>query len=245
MRNGDSATTTYTGMIDAAADPLEAVQALRDLAANLKALRGATVLCRVLLGRQLIFIQKNELWKQIERAGSSVQSPGLNPAKPGYTSWYNFLEEGFEPTTGLRRQTAYSAIRLAQSGVLSKLSREELLKFRRLANALELVEAERAGVRITEDLLAQAQEMPIKMFRREPQLARLRAAAPQISVFDEITKFLRTAGRDTKALHHLWEVLQDALTRADRDPGRAIDDIVAAYFAQQHRVESIREAQAS
>src|SRR5215831_17456284 len=135
-------------------DPLRATETLRWLAGSIRALNRATLFYRILMGRHLIVIQKNELWRLIERRDYRQDLNGkpiwLSSGARTYASWYHFIEEGFEHITGLHRQTAYSAIKLAQSGTLS----------------LELVAAERKGMSITPELIVQAQEMPIKYFRR-------------------------------------------------------------------------------
>jgi len=149
-------------------DPLRAMETLRWLAGSIRALNRATLFYRILMGRHLIAIQKHELWRLIERRDYRQDPNGkpiwVSSTARMYASWYQFIEEGFEHNTGLHRQTAYSAIKLAQSSTLSALSFEELLNFKRLANALELVTAEREGVNITPELIVQAQEMPIKHF---------------------------------------------------------------------------------
>ena len=151
-------------------DPNRAVEILRQLATDVRSLSRAAVYYRLLMGRHLVVIQKNQLWRYMERRDYRQDPTGkplwLSSASRTYSSWYNFIEEGFESITGLHRQTAYSAIKLAQASCLSSLSAEELHNFKRLANALQLVSKERRGVEVTPELVVQAQGMSVKQFRQ-------------------------------------------------------------------------------
>jgi len=251
MAKGNPLVISPTERVDSGLDPGQVVDTLRYLAADLRSLGKATVLCRILLGRHLIVIQTNELWKRIERRDYRTDPSGeprwLNTAQRTYTSWYNFIEEGFEHITGLHRQTAYSAIKLAHSNALTVLSHQDLLKFKRLANALELVAAERAGVNITADLLVRAQEMPINAFRHATSRSRGQVLNVRSTpLLSQITRVLKAAVvRDTGALNEFWAILQDAMTTANEDPVGAIEHITSVYFAKRKRVETVREVQAS
>jgi hypothetical protein len=189
------------------------------------------------MGRHLVAIQKNQLWRYMERR-DYLQDPAgkrlwLNSTSRTYSSWYNFIEEGFESITGMHRQTAYSAIKLAQSSCLSALSAEELHNFKRLANALQLVSKERSGVEVTPELVIQAQEMSIKQFRQAacetPPSARPDQKAPALA---NIIKPLRAVtAADPKVIDCFWEIVRDAMRAADQNPVRAIGSIIASSSA--------------
>src|SRR5215469_2326652 len=105
---------------DVCADPEVATAALRQLASQFRQLQRATVFYRLLLGRQLIAIKKKQLWQKMERRDYRNDPSGIplwdkNEKNRFHASWYNFIEEGFEYITGLHRETAYSAIKLAES----------------------------------------------------------------------------------------------------------------------------------
>jgi hypothetical protein len=219
-------------------DPLRVTEILRWLAGSIGALSRATLFYRIIMGRHLIAIQKNELWRLIERRDYRQDPNGepiwLNSSARTYTSWYHFIEEGFEHMTGLHRQTAYSAIKLAQSRTLSALSLEELRNFRRLANALELVAAERSGMSITPELIVQAQEMPIKSFRRAAQITKHTVSSlRQASTLEQIMSFLKAAvAIDPTVSDGLWAVIQDSMVRASEDPVRTVELIVTTYWLE-------------
>jgi hypothetical protein len=215
-------------------DPNRAVEILRQLAADVRTLSRATVYYRVLMGRHLVAIQKNQLWRYMERRDYRQDPDGkplwLSPISQTYSSWYNFIEEGFESITGLHRQTAYSAIKLAQASCLSALSAEELHNFKRLANALQLVSKERRGVEVTPELVIQAQEMSIKQFRQAvcetPPFARPTQKAPALA---NVIKLLRAvAAAEPKVIDRFWEIVRDAMTTADQNPVRAVGNIIAS-----------------
>jgi hypothetical protein len=227
---------------EAALDPVQVTEVLRRLAESIRTLSRATVFYRILMGRHLIVIQKNELWRLIERRDYRQDPNGkpvwLSPTTRTYASWYNFIEQGFENITGLHRQTAYSALRLAQSHILSTLTFEDLLNFKRLANALELVAAERKGISITPELVVQAQEMPIKHFRRTAHATK-QTVPPmqQVSTLRHITNFLRGALTiNPRVIDDLWAIIQDATVRANEDPVRAVEDIISAYSASMRTI---------
>lgn len=211
----------------------EAIDILRKLAADVRAVGKATVLCRVLLGRHLIMIQQNELWRHTERRDYRNDPDGtpiwLGAAERTYTSWYNFLQEGFECITGLHRQTAYSAIKLAHSTTLSSLSVQELANFKRLANVLEIASAEQSGIEITPELIAHAQEMPIGVFRAT-HIAKSVPVTRQETTVNRVTKVLRAvATLNPNVLDAFCSVVLDSLTRSNDDPVRAIESIVGIY----------------
>ena len=235
MSENDSPITCRRDAVCEFGDGAPTIQVLRQLADNLRVLGKATLFCRILLGRQLISIQKNKVWQRIERRDHRESPEGIpvwaKHSEQRYTSWYDFIENGFELITGLHRQTAYSAIKLAHSAVLSTLSWEALSKFKRLANALELVALEEAGTPVTPELMVQAQEMPIKEFRTSTQAARV-VPLRTSSALTRVTALLRTtAARDAGVLDDLWAILQDAMNRANEDPVLAVSDIVSAYFS--------------
>jgi len=218
-------------------DPDRALEILRQLAADVRSLNRANVYYRLLMGRHLVAIQKNQLWRYMERRDYREDPAGkplwLSSTSRTYSSWYNFIEEGFESITGLHRQTAYSAIKLAQASCLSALSAEELHNFKRLANALQLVSEERRGVEVTPELVIQAQEMSIKQFWQvaceTPPSARSTQEAPALA---NIIKLLRAvAAADPKVIDGFWEIVQDAMTTADQNPVRAIGGIIASCSA--------------
>jgi hypothetical protein len=251
MGNG-RAVSPFFDQVDYMTDPVRVVDVLRHLAADINALTKASLMCRILLGRHLVMIQKNELWRQIERRDYRTDPSGtqiwLKPTNRTYSSWYNFLEEGFERITGLHRQTAYSAIKLAHSSALSALGYDELMNFKRLANALELVAAERAGVQITPEILAQAQELPIKQFRQRVVRGGAVMTLRNSSTLGLITKFLRSAvAKDPNVLNDLWAIIEDTMARANQDPVRAVESLAAAYFSGKPHlaISPGREAQAS
>src|SRR6516164_123039 len=101
---------------DVCTDPELATESLRQLASQFRQLQRATVFYRFLLGRQLIAIKHNQLWRKMERRNYRNNPSGIplwdkNEKNRFYASWYNFIEQGFEYITGLQRETAYSAIR--------------------------------------------------------------------------------------------------------------------------------------
>jgi len=215
-------------------DPNRAVEILRELAADVRSLTRATVYYRLLMGRHLVAIQKNQLWRYIERRDYRQNPAGkplwLNSTSRTYSSWYNFIEEGFESITGLHRQTAYSAIKLAQASCLSALSAEELHNFKRLANALQLVSEERRCVKVTPELIIQAQEMSIKQFRQAacepPPSAR---PAQKAMALANVIKLLRAvAAADPKVIDRFWEIVRHAMTTVDQNPVRAVGSIIAS-----------------
>jgi hypothetical protein len=186
------------------------------------------------MGRHLVAIQKNQLWRYIERLDYRQDPAGkplwLSSTSRTYSSWYNFIEEGFESITGLHRQTAYSAIKLAQASCLSSLSAEELHNFKRLANALQLVSQERRGIEVTPELVIQAQEMSIKQFRQAacetPPSPRPTQNAPALA---HVIKLLRAvAAADPRVIERFWEIVRNAMTTADQNPVRAVGSIIAS-----------------
>ena len=213
--------------------PDRTLEVLRQLAGSLNALYKATVLYRLLLGQQLVIIQANEYWRKIERRDYRNDPLGtplwISERDRTYVSWYNFIEEGFEHITGLTRQTAYSAIKLAMSPGLAALPAEDLRKFKRLANALELVAAERRGIKITPELLAQAQEMTIENFRRTARFLGSTGTAPKkVFVLPEIVKFLKPlAVSNPKIVDSFWAAIRQALDSAghSEDPLKALQEV--------------------
>jgi hypothetical protein len=152
-------------------DAVGALNFLLRVSFNIRALQKATVFYRIMLGRQLVAIRENQLWRDFERrdyrlspAGKALWDKG-GEARHFYKSWYDFLENGFECTTGLHRETGYGAIKLAKSKALSDLPDNELQNFTRLANAIRIVDAERKGVKITSELIQKAMEMPTLTFQ--------------------------------------------------------------------------------
>jgi len=242
MVKGSAPDFWYSDQDEGVLDPLHVTEVLRRLGEAIRALSRATVFYRILIGRHLIAIQKNELWRLIERRDYHQDPNGkpiwLSPTTRTYASWYNFIEQGFENITGLHRQTAYSAIKLAQSSTLSALSFEELLNFKRLANALELVVVERKGASITPELIVQAQEMPIKHFRRVAQITK-QTDPPmrQASTLRHLLNFLRAAvAIEPRVIDELSAIIQDAVARANEDPVRTVEDIVTAYAASMRTI---------
>src|SRR5262249_50103775 len=127
---------------------------------------------------------------------------------------------------------------LAQSSTLSALSFEELLNFKRLANALELVAVERKGGSITPELIVQAQEMPIKHFGRVAQITK-QTDPPmrQASTLRHLMNLLRAAVViEPRVMDELSAIIQDAIARANEDPVRTVENIVAAYAASMRRI---------
>lgn len=228
-------TAKWVGSFDAGGegttDPVEVTGVLLRLAADIKGLSKATVFCRVLIGRYLIFIQKKELWRRMERRDYRNDPEGkplwLRASDRMYSSWYSFIEEGFENITGMHRQTAYSAIKLAHSVGLASLSRDELYNLKRLANALELVAAERAGVRITPELILQAQDMRIQDFRQALQSGGHEGRPQRTSVLGTVMKFLRAAGaKDPNVLNEFSDAIRRAMVTAAEDPACALKSIL-------------------
>ena len=128
----------------------------------LRFLNSANVVCRVLLGRQLLAIQERRLWESMERPIGD----GESEAGARYHGWDDFMSHGFPAISGLSKQTGYAALKLAQAAVLRNMSEPELRKFENLSNAFELVKLERKGVRITEELIVAAQTLPVEAFRQ-------------------------------------------------------------------------------
>src|SRR5262249_32945536 len=222
---------------DVCTDPKLATEALRQLASRFRQLERASVFCRFVLGRQLIGIKQNQLWLKLERRDYRNDPGGIplwdkNEKNRFYASWYNFVEEGFEFITGLHQQTAYSAIKLAESTTLSRLPLKELQNFTRLANAMQIVAAEQRGVKITSDLIQKAQHMAIRQFQQTicpTESGTLRSkggprpkkdgSSEELSAMISVIGFFKAAAaRNLDAVGNFWEALQHAMLSANNDP---------------------------
>jgi hypothetical protein len=239
---------------DVCTDPQVAKDALRQLASQFRQLQRATVFYRFLLGRQLIGIKQNQLWLKMERRDYRNDPNGIplwdkNENNRFHASWYNFIEEGFEYITGLHRETAYSAIKLAESTTLSSLPLKELQNFTRLANAMQIVVAERRGLKITSDLIQKARHMTIREFRQtiRPTVSETRRSnggprpntnrsrpSGESSMINVIGFFKVAAARNLDAVNNFWEALHRAMLNANNDPVGALETITRAYLAVGH-----------
>lgn len=232
-------------------NPMLATNALRQLASHVRQLHRATVFYRFLLGRQLVGIKQNQLWSQMERRDyrsdpNGIPLWGKNEKERFHASWYNFIDQGFGYITGLHRETAYSAIKLAESTALSTLPLKELQSFTRLANALEIVRAERRGLKISSELIHEAHDMPMRQFRQTMEApvggtqrskegskwsdANGSGRSEQSLVMKGIIGFFKTAAaRNGEAVNNFWAVLQRAMLSVNQDPGEALESITKAY----------------
>jgi hypothetical protein len=219
-------------------EPDRALTILRQLAVSLAVLQKATVFYRLLLGRQLMEIQAHEYWRRFERRDYRTDPDGrpvwLSEKDRTYSSWYNFIEEGFERITGLNRQTAYAAMKLATSPILAALPVKDLHNFKRLANALELVATERRGVRITPELIAQAQEMTIESFRKVTHSSGYARNLPTMVAPRRLLNVLKTvAASDASIVNGFWDAVQSALTTGIRGPADTLQELTQIIRAAQ------------
>ncbi|HLN02461.1 MAG TPA: hypothetical protein VK335_24450 [Bryobacteraceae bacterium] len=105
----------------------------------LRFLNSANVVCRVLLGRQLLAIQERHLWESMERPiGDGESETGAR-----YHGFDDFMSHGFPSVSGLSKQVGYASLKLAQAAVFRNMSEPELRKFENLGNAFALVKLER------------------------------------------------------------------------------------------------------
>ena len=131
---------------------------LKEIGATFRELARKELESRLELGRLLIAIQDRTLWKGM---------------KPAYSTWSDFLAEGFPKITGLRTSTAYDAMELAKSETLKEISPEERAEIP-LSNARTLVRLERAAPkrRLPVETIRKARTMPNAEFRREVGVSR-------------------------------------------------------------------------
>jgi hypothetical protein len=132
-------------------DASGAQRLLEAVGAQLQVLRRRKLVYKILLGQVLRHIDDRELWRAIHG---------------GYSSWLDFLRHGFPLLSGLQCRSAYDALELAQSQVVSRLPRKELEKIASLANVRHLAFLERSGRKVTQDVIRNAQRHGIVAFRR-------------------------------------------------------------------------------
>jgi hypothetical protein len=198
----------------------------------LRWLSRANVWCRVLLGRQLQVIQEQRLWESMDRPIGD----GESEAGARYHGWDDFMSHGFPAISGLRKQTGYAALKLAQAAVFRNMSEPELGKFESLGNAFELVKLERKGVRITEELIVAAQTLTVEAFRQMTGSGKKATVEVVVDGSDTarrlqwIANILKMA--DPDSLLAFQEVLQNAMLQADGNPTDAVDCINAACIHQ-------------
>ena len=106
-------------------DPIEAEDVLTRAASGIELANCANTFYRMVMGRQLLVIQKDHIWERMR---------ALAP----HDTWDEFLTIGFPKITGLSRETAYGAMQLAKSNTLSALKESQLRRFGNLANAIRL-----------------------------------------------------------------------------------------------------------
>ena len=198
----------------------------------LRTLNRASVFCRVLLGRQLLVIQEQHLWSQMERPVPDERGRIVGP----FHSWDDFLSHGFPQISGLGKKTGYAALMLAKSPTLQKLPESELRKLETLSNAFELVKLERKGVAMNEELIAAAQTLPAEEFRQMIGAGKKATVAVVVDSRDTarllqpIIDILKRA--DPDALQGIYEVFEHAMIQGGGNATDAVDCINAACLHQ-------------
>jgi hypothetical protein len=134
-------------------DAKQAETMIQKLCAEMDRIEAREVQVRMVLGHVLLEIQTRELWKQIHGEGT-------------YKTWTDFLELGFPKISGgLKDRSANDAMQLARSQTLAALPEPEREKIS-LSNARTIARMERAGEKVTPEVVRQAQDMPHSQFRR-------------------------------------------------------------------------------
>ena len=115
-------------------------------------LKDADAYIRLEMGRQLLLIRSEELWRDMEcRNYLDDDSPEGQPVWTNeearrYVSWQDFLTNGFPIITGLQRRTGYICMTLADSAVLKRLG-PRIKEFKSIRNAIEIAMVEKKGDR--------------------------------------------------------------------------------------------------
>ncbi len=206
----------------------------------LRFLNSANVVCRVLLGRQLLAIQERRLWESMERPIGD----GESEAGARYHGFDDFMTRGFPSVSGLSKQTGYAALKLAQAAALRNMLEPELRKFENLGNAFELVKLEREGVRIGQELIVAAQTLSVEEFRQMTGSGKKATVEFTVESKDD-ARVLQSIGdilkrADTDALFKFEQVLVHAMDQAGGNATDALDCIIAACI-HQWRQEGLPE----
>lgn len=229
---GDSNVEVVGGQITVSTDPSVGTGVLRALGSGILLLGKATVYYRFLIGRQLMVIQNTKLWREMERRDYRADTDGA-PLWKGtddrfYSSWYQFLEHGFQCVTGLQREAAYSTLKLARSTAFAALPTVEIKKIARLANALRIVAAERQQLAITPDLVRQAQEMTTTQFREiTANVESSNRSKVDISCTRKIMRFLKAAAlANPDVVNDFWTTIERIMATTNRDPAITLRTVV-------------------
>ncbi|KKM23581.1 hypothetical protein LCGC14_1613770, partial [marine sediment metagenome] len=121
--------------------PDKAVSFLRQAGGLLFKLKNADAYVRLEMGRQLLLIRGQKLWREMEcRNYLDDSSPEGRPVWANeearrYISWQDFLTNGFPIITGLQRRMGYICMTLADSEVLKRLG-PRIKDFKSVQNAI-------------------------------------------------------------------------------------------------------------
>ena len=201
---------------------LNAVQAERlihNLCGEIQELTRRDLEFRIQLGQLLLAIQDRELYRKI---------------RSGYRTWQDFLDQGFVELSGLHARTAYDAMELAKSKVLSQMGPTERAKISSVANARLLVRMERiAPETVTPEVVEQAKMLPLAQFRQAVGASSgmlIRLWVSDVEAGKELQKIVGLLGGATAdALRVLRELLEsDELSAFAGGPDNKIDCMVAA-----------------
>lgn len=156
--------------------PDKAVSFLRQAGGLLFKLKNADAYVRLEMGRQLLLIRGQKLWREMEcRNYLDDRSPEGRPVWANeearrYISWQDFLANGFPIITGLQRRMGYICMTLADSEVLKRLG-PRIREFKSVQNAIEIAMVEKKGDRqVTPAMIEAAATLTREEFAEEFRL---------------------------------------------------------------------------
>jgi hypothetical protein len=198
---------------------------------GLKVGQAVTVYYRYLLGKQLLLIQNNGLWREL-------LAPGIE-ASSSFTYW---MDEHFPVIAGDCRDTGWSAIRLAKSPAINGADENVIRSMTSVSNAYAIAKAERDGRYITPEIVAAASTTPVAEFREKylgekgPSRGALQAttdSAHHARALAEIIATIKNA--DHRALKTLSTIIRrEVLPLAGDNPSDAVDFIISAIQEAIH-----------
>jgi hypothetical protein len=200
--------------LEPARDATGALQVCLLISGILRAAGRTIVMARILLGRQLLLVERHGLWQQM---------PGPRPV----ATWHEWLRHSFPAIAGLSHDIAFTSIALASSPVFAQMSAESLGRFSSLSNAIELVrEARRRGGTVAPDLVEKAASLPVREFRRElglpgkVQLSVVVEDKQRADKLDELLDLIK--GADAAAIDALVEAVRWGGERSEGSPTYAL-----------------------
>lgn len=196
-----------------------AMDTLTRAAQGIHMANAANVFCRIILGRQLLAIQKHQLWRD-----------------DGHRTWDHWLHGKFTELTKFSGETAYGAMQLARCKALSSMTESNLRSFDTLSNAIRLARLERNGTVVSSEMIEAARTVPAREFRllaghdEAGSIETETATASGAKDLTAIVALLKNA--DDDSLAHLRRSVELAFAAAGGNPTDLADAIHAAIQSE-------------